>query len=709
MKESSSSEMTRSRRPRTEAPLAPQRVDVDARLTDATASAMLSKAERDLLEWFGAAQATLEERIDALSSAQIRALLNNVRKLVARQEARFTCMLEISSALGSTFHVDDLLKTIVEKTTELMDAERSTIFLIDEESGELWSKIIQGTVNIEIRLQPGQGVAGWVASTGQSLNISDAYRDERFNPRVDENTGYQTRNILCQPIRNLQGDTLGVIQVLNRVTGNFTASDEQMLSAIASQAAVALENSKLYLAAVAQNMELIEIKDKLEHKVAELDMLFELERQIGQAADLEELIEGVFRRTAALAHAQLACLTLRGERKEEVYILSDRGEWETDWQFEHRRVASGSFETLALGSNPSLRWSKPPPQEGWADDPQRAAIRAALEERQRDLDRRALSALLAHRERLFEEPISNLIIVPLSHKGIEIGAFELFNTNEEDDLGVVGFGEDTRKIVSLVAAQLTASIAARRRREEEEKNARLASIGQMLSGVLHDLKNPMAIISGYVQLMARADDPEVRRQYASSVLTQFEQLNQMTRELLMFARGDQHILLRKVFLHKFMAEVGELLEPELVTKGVTLKMDLEYRNDIKLDQVKMKRAILNLARNAAEAMDQGGHFTIHVRRIEAGASVSFPEAHVLMTLSDDGPGIPVEIRDRLFESFVTQGKKDGTGLGLAIVEKIIADHHGTIEFETESGQGTTFSIRLPIDPGAATAPPQERS
>ncbi len=314
--------------------LTQQRIDVEERLTDANASALLSRAEQELLAWFDAGPEVVDARIDSLDRTEIRTLLEQVRQLVNRQEARFTCMLEIGSALGSTFHIDDLLKMIVEKTTELMDAERSTIFILDQDTGELWSKIIQGTVNIEIRLRPGQGVAGWVATTGQSLNIRDAYQDERFNPKVDENTGYQTRNILCQPIRNLQGEILGVIQVLNRVTGNFTDNDEQMLSAIASQAAVAIENSKLYLSAIAQNMELIEIKDKLEHKVAELDMLFELERQIGQAADVDEVVDSVFRSTTKLAHAQMACLRLRGERMDDIFILQDRGEWEPDWQFE---------------------------------------------------------------------------------------------------------------------------------------------------------------------------------------------------------------------------------------------------------------------------------------------------------------------------------------------------------------------------------------
>lgn len=654
-----------------------QRVDLEERRTDADASALISQAEAELLRWFAEADDSIDTRIESLSPGDLRHLLRHIHEIIKRQEAKFTCMLEIGSALGQTFHLDDLLKIIVEKTTELMDAERSTLFLIDEETGELWSKIIQGTINIEIRLQLGQGVAGWVAQTGKSLNIRDAYDDPRFNPKVDEDTGYQTRNILCQPIRNLQGDIIGVIQVLNRVSGNFTDEDEYLLSAIAAQAAIAIENSKLYLSAIEQNMELIEIKDKLEHKVAELDMLYELERRISRAPTLEELFEGVLNKTLDLVHASAAALVLRGDRFNEQYVVidlaADELAWRSERTFARRMIPAGEgLGAAVMRRAEALRWRD-------VDAPLEPELEGA----------RAETVSL-----LGIEAVDNVLVVPLLGE-VTIGALELFNTVEVAEDGEAGFSEDDRKIVTLIASQLTTAIQARRRREEEEKNDRLATIGQMLSGVLHDFKNPMAIISGYVQLMARADDPDRRKTYADNILKQFEQLNQMTRELLMFARGDQKILLRKVFVHKFMEEVRELLEPELEGRDVSLEIELDYRNEVKLDEVKMKRAILNLARNAAEAMGEGGgHFSIRVWREARGDGG--PDELVL-ALADDGAGIPPEIRDRLFESFVTQGKKNGTGLGLAIVKKIVEEHEGRIDFETELGVGTTFYIHLPLE------------
>lgn len=624
-----------------------------------------SKEERSSLMSLPPKQ--LKKQLARYDRDQLQDLVLMSGMLLRRQETRFSHMQDIGSALGQSLHIDDLLDTIVNKITELMDAERSTLFLIDDKSQELWSKVVQGNINIEIRLQNGQGIAGWVALTGKSLNIRDAYKDPRFHSKVDEATGYQTRNILCQPIRNTHGDIIGVVQVLNRRHGNFTDEDEYLLSALASQAAIAIENSKLYLSAIEQNMELIEIKDQLEHKVEELDMLYELERLISRAPTYDEMIEGVLESLLQLVHANAAVLSLRNGVFDMYYVV-DEGEWKPNLR--HWHVSGGELSPLA-----------------------QVAVR------NREASILSQSAVDEHAqsfESLMGIELENALVMPLVYEETLLGTLEVFNTIDHNEHGEMGFAQDDIKLISVVISQLSASIIARRRREEEEKNERLASIGQMLSGVLHDFKNPMAIISGYVQLMARADEAQTRKQFADNILKQFEQLNQMTRELLNFARGDQNILLRKVFLHKFMNEVEELLKPELESRGVTLTIDMSYRNDVRIDQVKIKRAILNLARNAAEAMlPDGGTFHIGIER---------QADEVLMTFTDNGPGIPESIRGNLFESFVTQGKKDGTGLGLAIVKRIIEEHGGNIRFETASNEGTTFFVTLPIGKEDSTTP-----
>ncbi len=158
---------------------------------------------------------------------------------------RLSALLEISDYLASTLDLDELLLRVMEVTRKQLNAERCTVFLIDFERDELWSKIAMG-VQEEIRFSLDKGIAGHVARTGETLTIKDAYADPRFNPEVDKKTGYRTRNLLTMPMRNKKNEIIGVFQVLNKKEGSFTAEDIELLKAISSIAATAIENASLY-------------------------------------------------------------------------------------------------------------------------------------------------------------------------------------------------------------------------------------------------------------------------------------------------------------------------------------------------------------------------------------------------------------------------------------------------------------------------------
>ena len=230
-------------------------------------------------------------------------------------------------------------------------------------------------------------------------------------------------------------------------------------------------------------------------------------------------------------------------------------------------------------------------------------------------------------------------------------------------------------------------------REQRLREERLVAIGHLLAGVLHDLRTPMTVISGFAQLMVDADQP-TRAAYAERILSQFDLMSAMAREVLSFARGESKLLVRKVYLRKFMREVEEHLRHELAERPIELRFATDYQGTACFDENKLRRAIHNLARNAVQAMPQGGCLTL---------SVSATESHLVLSCSDTGVGVPEELRGRLFEAFATAGKSDGTGLGLAIVKRIVDEHGGTVRCESEAGQGTTFTITLPLT-APATAP-----
>lgn len=166
--------------------------------------------------------------------------------LLANRVAKLTALLEVGKAMASERNLDRLLQLILGEVTRVMEAERSSLFLVDRERNELWSKIAQGLEVKEIRIKIGMGIAGYVAQTGKVVNIPDAYADPRFNQETDRRTGFHTRTILCGPMQNKLDEVIGVLQVLNKRDGVFTAEDEELLLALSSQAAVAVENAILY-------------------------------------------------------------------------------------------------------------------------------------------------------------------------------------------------------------------------------------------------------------------------------------------------------------------------------------------------------------------------------------------------------------------------------------------------------------------------------
>ena len=197
---------------------------------------------------------------------------------------------QLSQVFGLAVGLERLLPRLLEVITQLLDAERATIFLVTKD-GHLESHLYEGGSIGVIHLKMGDGIAGWVAKSGETVNIADAYSDPRFNSEFDRRSGFRTRSILCVPMHDHTGGALGVIQLLNRRTGVFDRDDESLLHTVAAHAAVHLENERLIQSLVQQNLELTATKAELEERVRELDLLVEVEREASQSLDLDELLD----------------------------------------------------------------------------------------------------------------------------------------------------------------------------------------------------------------------------------------------------------------------------------------------------------------------------------------------------------------------------------------------------------------------------------
>ena len=193
---------------------------------------------------FGEADMALLEAMTTQASIALQSVQFVERMKKTRvQEMEF---LNVVSDLTSEIDLGTLLRKVMSEATRMLNAERSTLFLNDEKTNELWSEAGEGLNAAQIRFPNHLGIAGTVFASGQTVNIAHAYADLRFNPSFDKKTGYFTRSILCVPVINKEGKKIGVTQVLNKRGGPFTGEDESRLKAFTAQIAIGLENAKLF-------------------------------------------------------------------------------------------------------------------------------------------------------------------------------------------------------------------------------------------------------------------------------------------------------------------------------------------------------------------------------------------------------------------------------------------------------------------------------
>lgn len=564
---------------------------------------------------------------------------------------------EIGAALAPTEELDDVLELLLAKTQDLLESERATLYILDESTGELVSRLMVGGEVRSVRMRVGFGISGIVAQTGRTIRVDDAYRDPRFEAQWDALTGFKTRSMLATPLKNHVGSTIGVLQVLNkRNATEFSDDDETLLVALSTQAAIVIDNSRLVLRLREKNRQLLETQQRLEQRVRELQLLFELERSTARAGSLHELA------TAALSHIVAACEVLGAA----ILVSDDEDGGLILFAFDSTGSAGPVHQAVKSS-------------EGWLG-------KTMLDGGARILDDADLTATPV--ETHFDFPVTAGIVAPLEGDDANLGAVGLFGHRNARS-----FGQDDLELLRLLSSNISTAVRLHRANAARERTERLTAIGRLLSQVVHDFKTPMTVISGYAQLMVDSEDHAQRTTYAEEILRQFELVTSMQREVLEFARGERSVFVRRVYLARFFHDLVRQIEREIAGLPIELVTQVDAKASARFDEERVSRAIHNLVRNAIEAMeDKGGRLTLYATTTADS---------MVIEVSDTGPGVPVAIAGRIFQSFVTANKPGGTGLGLAIVKKIVDEHGGEVSVDS-SEAGATFRIILPQLPDRPT-------
>lgn len=560
-------------------------------------------------------------------------------------------LLTVARDMNSEKDVERLLEYIPGIVTEITDSERCTIFLLDRERQELWSRVATGTSS-EIRVKLGSGIAGHVAATGEALSIANAYEDPRFNPETDRLTGFVTRNMLCAPLRHLSGEILGVFQLLNKREGPFTRQDEDFLALFGSHAAVALEGARLNRENREAIVQLTHARDQLADRMHRLETLYAIEQAINQPGELAPILAHVTDLTAKAFGSEAGSILMAEGDSDRLVFHYSYGEKAEALQ----RVTVSRTEGIA----------------GWVLQNLKATV-----SNEPDQDPRFLKQLTEE----IHFRVRNILAAPLVTGGQVLGVMEILNKRQGS------FTEDDLATLEFIARQLAGTLHRKLLQEENQKAQRLASIGNMASRIIHDFKNPMTVIKGLSQLFGEGDlPPEKREKFAKMMIREIDRCVDMTQEILDFARGDTQYRLARISLSEMLSDVIPILEKDCADRTIGFECDVPEGLEINADVYRLKRVFFNLVRNGLEALKNRGVISFTARDTGQGTEVR---------VADTGPGIAPEIATKLFQPFVTHGKPNGTGLGLAICKSVVEGHGGTIRLEPERRVGTCFTIWLP--------------
>ena len=277
----------------------------------------------------------------------------------------------------------------------------------------------------------------------------------------------------------------------------------------------------------------------------------------------------------------------------------------------------------------------------------------------------------------------SMLIVPLrGWDDTVVGVLQVLNKIEGE------FDADDEAFLAAFGAQAAVALETARLHEERVHEERLAAVGQVVATLVHDMRGPLTGLNGYAGLIAQKPPDDLHRKCVEGIYRTCKRLGAMVGSILKYVRGDAHLLLAKVSLDELADEALADAEAAFHDRDLTWRRLGEPVGAARVDALALRRALDNLLRNAAEATGTAGVISLWVEH--AG------EGRVRMLVGDEGPGLPAEIREHLFEPFQSVGKSEGTGLGLYTVREVVEAHEGDLVVESPPGGPTRIGFALPI-------------
>jgi len=583
-------------------------------------------------------------------------------------------------------------RDIAHAAAALMDAPLGHFLIADEATHTLASRAFSDArlgEDFPIKmLSFSQGGVGWVATHRRLLQVADVFTDGRF-VALDWWRVHGLRSFLAVPIV-FEDVLLGVLALSSSQPLNFGPDEQYLLNSFAAQAAIALNNARLFNESQRQTAMLAQANAALQHEIAK-------RQQVG--TELE---------TRALQQAVLVALGQRALRDTNVAVLIDEVV---------RRVA----ETLDVDHCAVL---------DLLPDESALRIRAAVGLPQELIGQATLSTQ-ADSHAGYTLHVGEPVVVDdlrteirfkpqmMQHYGV-VSCMSAIIYGTDRPFGILGaytttprrFTSDDVHFLQAVANVLASAIARQHLDEQGHQGQKIQAIGTLAGGIAHDFNNMLTAILGYTEL-ASDDVPRdsITWRNLQRVLTAGARARELVQQLLAFSRQNT-IQLQPVELPLLVREMLSLLR-------ASLPSTIEIRQHIETDvgivmaaPTQIHQVLLNLCTNAEHAMrPTGGVLEVRLEAVEVDAvfAAAHPELkpgpHVRLTVYDTGHGMPPEVLERIYEPFfTTKGVGEGTGMGLSVAHGIVASHGGTMTVVSAPGKSTTFAIYLPCSAGPAVRP-----
>lgn len=596
----------------------------------------------------------LQAIADQTAGAIVKARLLDETQQRARQ---LSTLNDVTRQLTSTLELEPLLQNILESAVGILNCEAGSLFLVDEQTGDLIFRATAGPVARDLvgeRLPAGSGIVGRAVSQRLPVIENEVKGSESWQAGTgtDDQTDFETRAVMVVPLQ-VKDNVIGVIEVINRLDGlPFVVEDQTLLTAFAGQAAVAMENARLYTMT----------DQELAARVEELSVMQRIDRELNTSLEMDRAMRITLEWAMRQSNAEAGLIGMLEEDKLRVVAQQGYGE-----------DLGENTEQLITMELPVLKEAV---ESGL---PQRVPVEADAEDDASQAIARVQTVVPIRRE----TSVIGLLILE-----------SLGDTNE--DLTFLNRLSD-HAAIAISNAQLYGEV----------QRANLAK-SEFVSFVAHELKNPMTSIKGYTELLAGGavgSINEMQTNFLNTIRSNVDRMSTLVSDLndnSKIEAGRLRLDFKAVDINDLIDETVRSTTRQIEDKKQTIQTELsDSLPNVWGDRTRLSQILVNLVSNANKYTPESG---VMVVGAEASKNNWDPEGApevVHLWVKDNGIGISPEDQQKIFQKFFRSEDQKareapGTGLGLNITKSLVEMQGGRIWFESEYRHGTTFHFTVPV-------------